>query len=380
MTHNFDRSVWFVTPGYEKHNLQLTTLNFFLFRCIFDLMGRFHYIDAINFAGKLTFRRVVNAIKLWSSYRLSRLLNRPIQWGYPISVSFEPTTSCNLRCPECPSGMRSFTRATGMLEKNFFQQTIDAMHKELLYLIFYFQGEPYLHPDFLDMVQYAASKKIYTATSTNAHYLTDEKAKATVESGLDRLIISIDGTAQDVYSQYRVGGNLEKVIEGTKRVVAWKKQLRSSKPFLVFQFLVVKPNEHQIDDVKKLAKDIGVDDVWLKTAQVYDYEQDPNGLIPENNRYSRYKKDHNGRYQPKHKLSNHCWKLWHSNVITWDGKVTPCCFDKDAQHTLGDLKTATMKEVWKSKDYRNFRHLMSKGRKNIDICANCSEGLKVWED
>ena len=100
-----------------------------------------------------------------------------MQWGYPVSISFEPTTSCNLRCPECPSGLRAFTRPTGMLQKNFFTETIDDIHKELLYLIFYFQGEPYLNTSFLDMVKYASNKGIYTATSTNAHYLTDEAAK-----------------------------------------------------------------------------------------------------------------------------------------------------------------------------------------------------------
>lgn len=342
-------------------------------------MGRLHWKDALNFAGKLSVRRIVNAGKLWGSYHLSRLLGKPIQWGYPMAVSFEPTTSCNLRCPECPSGLRSFTRPTGMLEKSFFENTIDSIHKELIYLTFYFQGEPYLHPDFLGMVQYASARKIYTATSTNAHYLTDEKARQTIESGLDRLIISIDGTTQETYSQYRIGGQLDKVIEGARRIVEWKKKLKSQKPFIIFQFLVVKPNEHQITDVKKLAKEIGVDDVWLKTAQVYDYEKDPNGLIPTDNKYSRYKKDHNGQYQPKHTLSNHCWKLWHSNVITWDGKVVPCCFDKDAQHRLGDLKTASMKDIWDGEPYRDFRKQISKGRKNIDICANCSEGLNVWE-
>lgn len=66
-------------------------------------------------------------------------------------------------------------------------------------------------------------KKIYTATSTNAHYLTDENARKTVESGLDRLIISIDGTTQDTYKQYRVGGNIDKVILGAKNIVKWKK-------------------------------------------------------------------------------------------------------------------------------------------------------------
>ena len=141
-----------------------------------------------------------------------------------------------------------------MLKKDFFRQTIDDIHKELLYLIFYFQGEPFLNPDFLEMVKYAHDKGIYTATSTNAHYLNDEKAKRTVESGIDRLIISIDGTTQDVYKQYRVGGNLDKVLQGARNIVKWKKELNSKTPFVFFQFLVVKPNEHQIEDIKTPCK------------------------------------------------------------------------------------------------------------------------------
>src|SRR5690349_5492845 len=200
--------------------------------------------DSINLLSKLTLRRAWNGMRVLSSYYVSKWTKKPVQWGYPLSISFEPTTSCNLRCPECPSGLRAFTRPTGMLNDNFFTQTIDQLSKELFYLVFYFQGEPYLNPDFLKMVKYASSKKLYTATSTNAHYLNDENARMTVESGLDRLIISIDGTTQDVYQQYRKGGKLAKVIEGTKNVVAWKKKLKSDTPFIFFQFLVVRPNEH----------------------------------------------------------------------------------------------------------------------------------------
>ena len=133
----------------------------------------------------------------------------------------------------------------------------------------YFQGEPYLNPDFLEFIRYANSKNIYTATSTNAHYLDDEKARKTVESGLDRLIISIDGSSQDTYEQYRIGGQLEKVLEGTKNVIRWKEKLGSKTPHVIFQYLVVKPNEHQLEEVQKLADEIGVDEVAFKTAQVW---------------------------------------------------------------------------------------------------------------
>jgi radical SAM protein with 4Fe4S-binding SPASM domain len=343
-------------------------------------MPEFNFNDSKNLLKKLTVKRIWNALKVVSSFQLSQWLQKPIQWGYPISVSFEPTTSCNLRCPECPSGLRSFTRPTGMLQKDFFRETIDDIHQHLLYLIFYFQGEPYLNPEFLDMVKYASSKNIYTATSTNAHYITDEVAKKTVESGLDRLIISIDGTTQEVYQQYRVGGNLNKVIEGAKKIMKWRKALNSKTPFIFFQFLVVKPNEHQLEEIKQLAKEIGVDEVRFKTAQVYDYETDPNQLIPNNEKYSRYKKDKDGKYKPKNKLVNRCWKLWHANVITWDGLVVPCCFDKDAMHQLGNIKNQSFKNIWNNSNYKQFRTELMKSRKNIDICSNCSEGASVWKD
>jgi len=336
--------------------------------------------DTINLISKLSVPRLLNGIKVLTSFYVSRITGKPIQWGLPVSISFEPTTSCNLRCPECPSGLRAFSRPTGMLEKDFFKETIDDIHRHLLYLIFYFQGEPYLNPAFLDMVKYASSKKIYTATSTNAHYLNDENAKKTVESGLDRLIISIDGTTQDTYKQYRVGGQLDKVLEGAKNIIKWRKELNSKTPFVFFQFLVVKHNEHQIEEIKKIAKEIGVDEVRFKTAQVYDYKNDPNQLIPTIDKYSRYKKNADNSYVPKNKLANRCWKLWHANVITWDGLVVPCCFDKDATHQLGNLKNESFKNIWHNSNYKQFRAELMKSRKNIDICANCSEGTSVWKE
>lgn len=333
--------------------------------------------DGLNFFSKLTFGRVSNAIKVVLSFYVSKIIKKPVQWGLPISISVEPTTSCNLRCPECPSGKREFTRPTGMLQNDFFRTTIDSLSKKLSYLIFYFQGEPYLNPKFLDMVSYASSKGIYTATSTNAHYLNDANAKRTIESGLDRLIISIDGTTQETYEQYRVGGDLKKVIEGAENIVKWKKETGSNTPHVIFQFLVVKPNEHQIKEVKTLAKKIGVDEVRFKTAQIYDFENG-NHLIPENDKYSRYAKKDENKYVIKNKLVDHCWKLWHSTVITWDGLVVPCCFDKDAKHQLGDLKKLSFPELWQGKEYYNFRRSVLVSRSEIDICKNCTEGTQVW--
>jgi radical SAM protein with 4Fe4S-binding SPASM domain len=171
---------------------------------------------------------------------------------------------------------------------------------------------------------------------------------------------------------------MEKVLEGARNIIKWRKALNSKTPMVVFQFLVVRPNEHQVEEVRQLAREMGLDDVWFKTAQIYDYQNDPNQLIPSTDQFSRYRKDASGQTVPKNKMPNHCWKMWHSNVITWDGKVVPCCFDKDAQHVIGEMGTQGMKEIWENKKYNEFRAELMRGRKNIDICSNCSEGLKVW--
>lgn len=333
--------------------------------------------DVWQVAQTITPRRAWNALKILASYHVSRLSKRNQHVGLPISISIEPTTACNLRCPECPSGLRSFTRPTGNLKTDFFRKMIDQMAPHSIYLILYFQGEPYINPEFLKMVEYAKQKKLYTITSTNAHFLTDKNAEATVRSGLSRLIISIDGTTQQTYQSYRKEGNLSQVIAGTKNIVKWKKAMGSKTPHLVFQFLVVKPNEHQIPEVYKLAKELGVDEVKLKTAQIYDYK---NGhpLIPSQDKYTRYRKMNNGLYSLKHKLQNQCWKMWHSAVITWDGRVVPCCFDKDASHQMGDLQQQTFREIWRSREYRGFRTSILQDRKNINICTNCTEGCSVW--
>ncbi len=333
--------------------------------------------DAINFISKLSLARVWNAIKVLVSFYLTKWTKRPIQWGKPFTVSFEPTTACNLRCPECPSGLRAFTRPTGNLKEDFFRETIAELHQHLLYLIFYFQGEPYINPKFLEMVNYASNKGIYTITSTNGHFLNDENARKTIESGLDRLIISVDGTTQEVYENYRKQGKLEAVLHGARNVVKWKRKLNSKTPHIIFQFLVVRPNEHQIPEIHQLAKEIGIDEVKLKTAQVYDYENG-NELIPTISKYARYEKLSTGEWRVKNELLNHCWKLWHACVITWDGMVVPCCFDKDASHQLGDLKQKNFNEIWTGQAYQHFRKQLLKGRDQIAICTNCTEGCKVW--
>ncbi len=263
------------------------------------------------------------------------------------------------------------SRAKGMLSFVMFKSVIDELHKNLIYLTLNFQGEPYLNADLFEFVKYAKSKNIYTATSTNAHFLDDDNSRKTVESGLDRLIISVDGTEQNAYSSYRVGGDIDKVKQGIENIIKWKKQLDSEMPFVVLQFLVLKTNEHQIAGIKRYAEKVGADKLELKSVQIYDSSNFEH-LLPSADQYARYKK-HEGKYVIKNKLRNRCFRMWSSCVITWDGFVVPCCFDKDAEYTMGNINTSPLRSIWKSSNYNTYRKKIFKSRKSVGICCNCTE-------
>lgn len=322
---------------------------------------------------KTSFRRAMNVLKIFISYFISKLIRYPVQWGQPLTITVEPTTACNLRCPECPSGLRSFNRETGSMKYAQFLKFVDSSLADISFMIFYFQGEPFINADLLDMIKYASSKGVYTMSSTNAHFLDNDTCVRIVDSGLDRLIISIDGTNQETYQKYRIGGSLDKVIQGIKCLTKVKKQYKMQTPLIFLQFIVFKHNEHQMKDMRILASQLEADHLEFKTAQVYYYENGSE-FIPETDIYSRYRQMQNGTFKIKNNLLNECWRMWQGLVITWNGNVVPCCFDKDAEHTLGSLQTATIRNIWKNKNYFNLRKKLLSGRKNIDICKNCTEG------
>lgn len=317
-------------------------------------------------------KKAYNFFLLYFSFLLSRAVKKPIIWGYPSTLSIEPTTSCNLRCPECPSGLRSFSRPTGMLSETLFDQLIEQTKDYLNYLHLYFQGEPYLHPKFTQLIIKANEAGIYTSTSTNAHYLNEKNVKQTLESGLKQLIVSMDGITQDVYEDYRVGGKLSKVQEGLQLLLQKRKESQLLYPRVILQFLVTGKNEHQIPALKQWAKTIGVDELQLKTTQIYDYENGSD-LIPQDLGYSRYIPDGKGKWKLKKEIENKCWRMWQGAVITWDGRVVPCCFDKDGTHVMGKVKDEPIKKIWQNEKYNAFRTQLLEDRKQIEICKNCSE-------
>jgi radical SAM protein with 4Fe4S-binding SPASM domain len=325
----------------------------------------------------LTFEKLCNFLEVESSMFLSAFLRKPVVRGVPYTISVEPTCLCNLRCPECPTGSGIIRRENTNLDLMLYQRLIDEIKTTTLHLFLYFQGEPFINRDIFDMIKYAADKKIFTIISTNGQFLDNEINKKIIKSGLNRLIISVDGTNQETFEKYRVGGDLKLILEGTKNLNALKKIDKKRTPEIVFQFLVFRHNEAQVSNIKKLGKISGANRTWIKSAQIIHPDRAQEAL-PLNPDYSRYFFDEEGRIKIKSGLKNQCRRLWRTCVITTDGHVLPCCFDKEGKYIMGDLQDTKLSEIWHSQKYFEFRTGILNNRREIEICTNCTEGLKVY--
>ena len=332
----------------------------------------FRILNLINLIRYLSIIKIVNLIKLIISYLFSLFCLQPIRNIYPHFISIETTNYCNLHCPECPVGSGKIT----VIEKSAFnidlyKRFIAEIGPTLQHVIFYFQGEPFLNNQLMELITQTHNAGIYTSTSTNGQFLDKKTAKETVLSGLDKLIVSIDGTTQDVYQAYRVGGILQKAIDGITYVVEWKKELNSITPFIEIQFLVLKTNEHQMKEMQKLAKSLLVDRLTFKSAQLYDIEKG-NELLTTIKRYARYKETSGGTYKIKGVQRNRCWRLWSGVVINVHGEVLPCCFDKSSEYSFGNINDNSFFDCWQSSKAHEFRQSILTNRKQFDICRNCT--------
>ena len=326
----------------------------------------------LNILASFNFNRFSNLILLYTSYAYALFSKKTNHKGEPWSLSVETGTSCNLSCLECPSGQNQFSRPTGNMSFTDFKTIINKQKKYLIWLILYFQGEPFLNKDFFKMITYANAQKIVTTTSTNGHFLNPENAERTVKSGLKKIIISLDGLDQESYEKYRVGGDFNTVIKGIKNLQEARKKLKSASPYIVVQFIVFKTNEHQIKHLKNLKKELNIDKLEIKTAQVYS-ASDNNQLIPKTNKYRRYKQNKDGDWEIKNKLPNHCLRMWQGAVVTWDGNIAPCCFDKDVTYKMENLLESSFQDIKKNTKYHSFRDQVFSDRSKIDICKNCNE-------
>ena len=324
-----------------------------------------------------TWRRAANLLLVASSLGLSRLCRRPIVWGRPLMLMVEPTNLCNLKCPLCPSGNGQLQRPRGQMALEDFKKLVDQVSGHAFMLLLWNQGEPYINRQFDELVSYARSRRMFTCTSTNGHFIrTPARARAVVDSGLDELVFSVDGVDQATYAKYRVNGRLDRVLEAIRLVLQARREARQSTPRVSLQYIVMRHNETDLAAVEELARNLGVDRLLIKTAQVYT-DEEARTFLPAEAGLSRYERDRDGGLQVVGQPARGCKVLWYSSMVNWDGTVTPCCFDKDADFAMGNAcGSGSFGRIWVSRSYRRFRAAVLRDRRAVSMCTNCSEGYR----
>lgn len=327
------------------------------------------------------FRRVpVKKLLNWILLETSLRFKPEIPWGWPTHLMVEPTNRCNLRCLLCPvsAGLK---RPTGDLSPDLFEKVMAEVGEYVFLLLLWDWGEPLLHPASPDLIRAARARGIKVVTASNGHPLAYEHtARRLVASGLDTLIIALDGITQETYSRYRHGGDLETVLRGVRNVVAQKRTQQSATPLVNLCFLVMRHNEGEIPRLRELARDLGVDVLTLKKLHFHRHDGDIESqavtqksyrdLIPRDRRYRRFLYDEAG--EPRRRVHNPCKHLWNNPVIHWNGVVSPCSFDHDELQVVGDLRTKTLKNIWRGPAYRRLRRQFRRDWQNLPLCRGCS--------
>lgn len=324
-----------------------------------------------------SFSKFINVCKILSSYALSRLTGKYFVWGKPYTFIIEPTAICNLRCPQCPVGLKTLLRPQDNMTFAEYKIVIDEIADHTWVLLLFFQGESFINPEIIEMIDYAYDKGIFTVISTNGTRLANpEFAEALAASKLGRLILSVDGATDETYKIYRQAGHFHRVIRGIEQFMGSRKRLGKMFPRSDLQFIVMRHNEHEMQDIQQLGKKLGVDRVIFKSPQIYDFDN-AEATLPKNPKYRRYEKV-DGKFQLKGSYSGYCKKIWYGSAMTWDKTVIPCCFDKDAWFKLGDLKMQDFASVWNGEEYHDFRKKVVSSRDQIEMCRNCTEGLQIF--
>ena len=313
---------------------------------------------------------------------------------YPTFLTIEPSNICQLACPQCPVGIakKHPKGDTGTSPRNPFPDyPLSLLADSFRYahtVQFYFQGEPLLNPRLPELIREVAQQGLYTIVSTNAQALDRAMAKRLVVSGLHRIIISMDGLSQSSYEAYRKGGSVEKARAAIRylreeREIARRQRLSSGDyPIIELQCLLLRSNEREQALMRKTYRLLGADRLTFKTAQFYDYHYG-NPLMPTRDRDRRYEQCADGTYRMKrhplrrlwHALTgiSPCYRLWAGCVLTTNGDVLPCCYDKSHAHAYGNIHHASLPTLFRSRQADTFRRTAIRApfQQAPEICQNC---------
>jgi len=323
-----------------------------------------------------TSKKIANVL----AAKTQKWLKRDKVVGLPYRYTIDPLNVCNLRCPLCPTGLGTLKRDSGKMTLENYKKIIDQITPYAYLVELYNWGEPFLHPQIFEMISYASTRKISVRMSSNLNYLTQEMAQKTVEAGLDGIIVSVDGATQATYAQYRRRGNLAKVLNNIRLLIDEKRKANCKTPFITLRMLINRFNEHEIEDLRSIAEELGVDAFTTGTLFVDTTDQTQiDTWLPTTEELSYY--DYSAE-----KLENvwHCSDLWESVTINWDGGLAPCCWLHDKNNDMDNVFENSLSDIWNGNAYISSRRVFAFGGPKEGpqqtICTTCKGRPQYLKD
>lgn len=313
---------------------------------------------------------------------LNQHLPRPVPFGAPVFAQVEPVNFCNLSCPLCLTVSETSARTKAALSYEQFSRLIDDVGDTLLLIVLWMWGEPFLNPALTRMIAYAKARGVFVHCSTNGNVPFDAaRASAIVDSGLDTLIVGVDGATQDTYERYRQGGSLDRVWENVRALLRARDERGSPTPRVNLRFVVMKHNEHEIPAIRERARSLGVDYLSFKTVDLPTARGaclDP-AYAPDEARYRRYTYEHGGYRRKAQPFV--CLRPWKRITVDAAGAVIPCEYDHRSQQAFGTIGTdGEAGAIWKGSRAAAFRRSFGLGWNGHSFCRGCTYKEGVDDD
>jgi len=293
-----------------------------------------------------------------------RLLGTERARSLPYLLKIEPSNICDLRCPHCYDGRPQpgpGERAYGRMTLETFTSIVDQARHALLKINLYGFGEPFLFPETLEMIEYAAGRNIGVGVSSNMHFTDPALPERIVRSGLEVLIVSCHGASPATHARFMRGGNLGRALSNIRKVIEARQRLGSAWPVVDWQYCVTGFNEHEIERARAMARDLGVDRIRF----IRPYLPKNPGEGWESTLFPTVGSVDEG---------TGCSWLHRAAYVNWDGGVLPCCRGvRDTANDFGNLNRDPLRVVWNNDRFRAARRLARTGRVEGEriLCHDC---------
>jgi MoaA/NifB/PqqE/SkfB family radical SAM enzyme len=298
-----------------------------------------------------TLKRLANALRTEYAYRRRRIDVK----SRPYVLFIEPLYYCNLHCPLCPRETHPEARPgreAGHLPDDLIAKVFDELGDYLYQCHIFGNGEPMLDWARTRAIIFAArQRKIFTLISTNCTIMNSKVARDVVTCGLDYLVCAVDGLTQESYEKYRVGGRADVALNGMRMLVDAKRATQS-RINLEWQFLVHAGNIHEVDDVRKLADELGI---YLRLSPLGGIAdaQVAAQWLPKSEPW----RDNEPTGKPHRDFP--CYWLWRAIVVNSNGQLGRCPGESNV-HQLGDIRERSLMSIYNGPTTQRARQLFSK--------------------